>query len=239
MGLFTGLKNLFSGVPEEYILNGHTDWHSHLLPGVDDGVQTMEESLAILESFERRGLKELWLTPHIMEDMPNTTSDLRERFNELTDAYKGSIKLHLASENMLDTVFSQRLEAKDFLPIGRNADMLLVETSYYNPPTGLNDMLFSIRSAGLTPLLAHPERYRYMDMAQYRTLHEQGVRFQLNLMSLEGHYGPEARDKARRLAKERLYWCAGSDIHHHAHIGVLDRLNNKKATSLDIIIDKS
>ena len=57
---------------------GFIDWHCHLLPGVDDGVQTMEESLQILSFYEQLGVSEVWLTPHIMEDIPNTTEGLKD-----------------------------------------------------------------------------------------------------------------------------------------------------------------
>ena len=241
MGLLGGIKKLFGGQdkPERYILDGLTDWHSHVLPGVDDGSPDMEVSLRRLDSFGRRGVRDLWLTPHIMEDFPNTTEHLRNRFKELCEAYTGPVQLHLASENMLDGVFAERLKNKDFLPIGRKGDMLLVETSYYTPPTGLDEMLFSIRSAGLTPLLAHPERYRYMDFERYRELSRQGVKMQLNLMSLMGHYGPEAKAKAKWLAKEGMYFCTGSDIHHPAHIPILDMVSPRMATNLQDIASNS
>jgi len=241
MGLLSGIKRLFGHNDGQghYLLDGLTDWHSHVLPGVDDGAPDMEVSLSILDSFGRRGLRDLWLTPHIMEDFPNTTAELRKRFSELCEAYDGQINLHLASENMLDELFIERLAADDFLPIGRSGDMLLVETSYYTPPEGLDDILFSIRSAGLVPLLAHPERYRYMDMARYRQIVRQGVRLQLNMMSLMGHYGPEARAKARALAKEGLYYCVGSDIHHPAHIPILDKVGPGMADNLNIITDNT
>lgn len=85
-------------------MQGRTDWHSHILPGVDDGVQTVEEALQILAEYERLGIREVWLTPHIMEDIPNTTALLRERFIELQALYIGPIILHLAAENMLDNL---------------------------------------------------------------------------------------------------------------------------------------
>ena len=84
------------------ILAGATDYHSHILPGVDDGVESMEEALRILAAYEELGIKELWLTPHIMEDIPNTPEKLQARFAELTSRYKGSITLHLAAEYMID-----------------------------------------------------------------------------------------------------------------------------------------
>ena len=116
------------------VFNGATDWHSHILPGVDDGIQTMEDSLAVLDCYEKIGIKEVWLTPHIMEDIPNTIEELRDRFQELQEAYQGTVKLNLAAENMMDNLFSERLESKELLPIGSKGDHLLVETSYYQPP---------------------------------------------------------------------------------------------------------
>ena len=93
--------------------HGFVDWHNHILPGVDDGVQTIDEALQILAEYERLRIKEVWLTPHIMEDIPNTTKHLQERFDELQSAYSGNITLHLASENMLDKLFEERLEQND------------------------------------------------------------------------------------------------------------------------------
>lgn len=144
------------------IFAGLTDWHSHILPGVDDGVQTMEESLAILQQYEVLGVKAVWLTPHIMEDIPNTTMRLKERFAELQQAYPGPVALHLAAENMLDHLFEERLESNDLLPIGDAGNRLLVETSYFNPPMNLYETLERIKSKGYYPVLAHPERYVYM-----------------------------------------------------------------------------
>lgn len=114
------------------IFRGFTDWHCHLLPGVDDGVQTMEETLRILSLYEELGVTEVWLTPHIMEDMPNTTASLKARFKALEAAYQGNIGLHLASENMLDNLFEERLEQNDLLPLGR------VENIYWwKPPISI------------------------------------------------------------------------------------------------------
>lgn len=195
------------------IFQGFTDWHCHLLPGVDDGVQTMEETLQILSLYEQLGIKEVWLTPHIMEDMSNTTSALKARFEELKAAYQGNIALHLASENMLDSLFDERLEKNDLLPLGKDGKHLLVETSYFNPPMGLNNILLRIKSKGYIPVLAHPERYNYMDEGDYRQLKEMNVKFQLNLFSLTGAYGTEVQKKAGWLLKNGFYDLTSSDTH--------------------------
>lgn len=195
------------------IFSGFTDWHSHILPGVDDGVRTMEESLEILRLYEGLGVKTVWLTPHIMEDIPNTTAHLRERFAELQAAYSGSVELHLASENMLDNLFDERLERNDLLPIGGNGDHLLVETSYFNPPLGLEDIMLHIKTKGYHPVLAHPERYVYMGESDYRQLKNLGVKFQLNLFSLVGVYGAGVNKKAEWLMKNMYYQYTGTDTH--------------------------
>ena len=198
------------------IFEGFTDWHSHILPGVDDGVQTMDEALEILRLYEELGVKTVWLTPHIMEDMPNTTAHLRERFAELQAAYTGPITLHLASENMLDNLFDERLDKNDLLPLGENGDHLLVETSYFSPPMGLSNILLRIKAKGYYPVLAHPERYVYMDSADYRQLKDMGVKFQLNIFSLAGMYGTEAKKKAERLLTNGNCELTGSDCHRRA-----------------------
>ena len=198
---------------ESGFFHGFVDWHSHILPGVDDGVQTMEEALQTLAEYERLGVKEVWLTPHIMEDMPNTTDHLRERFAGLQAAYQGNVVLHLAAENMLDNLFEERLAKNDILPIGNKGDHLLVETSYFNPPMGLQNILMRIKAKGYYPILAHPERYVYMGKDDYLRLKALGVKFQLNMPSLTGMYVPEVEKKAGWLQKSNLYDFTGSDLH--------------------------
>lgn len=198
------------------IFKGFTDWHCHLLPGVDDGVQTMEETLQVLSLYEQSGVEKVWLTPHIMEDMPNTTALLRERFAELQAAYTGPIKLRLASENMLDNLFEERLGKNELLPLGEDGRHLLVETSYFNPPMGLSNILLRIKTKGYVPVLAHPERYNYMDENDYLQLKSINVKFQLNLFSLAGAYGTGVRKKAEWLMKKGLYDITGTDIHSFA-----------------------
>lgn len=176
-------------------------------------MRTMEESLQILSSYEHHGIKEVWLTPHIMEDIPNSTAQLRTRYSELKTAYSGPIILHLASENMLDNLFEERLQQDDLLPIGDDGRQLLVETSYFNPPYGLHDILKRIKSKGYFPVLAHPERYIYMGTKEYQQLKQLDVAFQLNLPSLAGAYGTEAKRKARWLLEKGYYQYIGTDTH--------------------------
>lgn len=214
MWLFKSTKSL----KESGIFNGYTDWHSHILPGVDDGVKTMEESIEVLKAYETLGFERVWLTPHIMEDYPNTTNGLRQRFEELKNNWRGSLDIRLASENMLDSLFEERLVSNDFLPIGEDGNHLLVETSYYTPPMGMDEMLNRVKEIGYFPVLAHPERYRYMDEREYLRLKGKGVLFQMNFVSLVGGYGETARKKAEWLLSKGMIDMTGSDVHRLDHI---------------------
>ena len=121
-------------VGDSGLLEGMTDYHCHLLPGVDDGVQKTSETLEILSLWEKAGVNKIWLTPHIMEDIPNTPEDLQLEFNKLKEQYEGNIELFLSAENMMDNLCSSRLKEKRLLPLGTEKNHLLVETSYFNPP---------------------------------------------------------------------------------------------------------
>lgn len=198
------------------ILRGFTDWHCHLLPGVDDGVRTVDETLQTLALYEKEGVSEVWLTPHIMEDIPNSTASLKEKFAQLLHIYKGNIRLHLAAEYMLDKLFLERLSAGDLLPLGADGDRLLVETSYFNPPMDFAGILMRIKQAGFHPVLAHPERYRYMGANDYMNLKAGGILLQFNLFSVTGAYGKTAMEKARFIAGRGLYDISGTDTHRLA-----------------------
>lgn len=203
------------------ILAGFRDRHSHILPGVDDGIRSLSDSLSVLSRYASLGVTELWLTPHVMEDCPNTTSRLRSRFEELCGVYTGSVVLHLAAEYMMDGVLEERLELGDLLPLGNAGDHLLVETSYYSPPADLHGILGRVRSAGFFPVLAHPERYLYMEMGEYGRLAEGGTVLQLNLPSLAGMYGDAVRRRAVRLLESGLYGIAGTDLHRPGQLDTL------------------
>ena len=193
------------------IISQFTDIHSHILYAVDDGVRTQQEALTLLAWLEKQQVRKIWLTPHIMEDMPNSSEKLKKRFRELQAVYQGPIELRLSAEYMLDTVFLQRWQTGDLLPLGENH--LLVETSCLVPMLGVENTLYKLQTKNFRPILAHPERYMYMEKEEYDTYKRQGILFQLNLMSLTGAYGPNVRQKARDLLHKGMYDFAGSDIH--------------------------
>lgn len=200
-------------VEDSGLLEGFRDCHCHLLPGVDDGVKELHETLKILELWQSLGVKEVWLTPHIMEDIPNKTQELKQKCEELKTVAPKGITLRLSAENMMDNLFLQRLELRDLLPIGRDRQHLLVETSYYRPPMDMHSFFIRIKESGYIPVLAHPERYQYMDMSVYKMWKEKGVLLQLNVPSLVGAYGPEVQYKAEKLLNKGMYDYCGTDTH--------------------------
>ena len=131
----------------------------------------------------------------------------------MKSVYTGGIKLHLAAEYMLDALFDERLSAGDLLPLGEQGTHLLVETSYFSSPMGLYDTLSAIKSKGYYPVLAHPERYQYMDEKDYKRLKAMDVKLQLNWASLAGRYGRPEQKKAEWLVKNNMYSVVGSDTH--------------------------
>jgi tyrosine-protein phosphatase YwqE len=194
------------------LFEGMTDVHTHLLPGVDDGAQFVEDSVKILHFMCRMGVRRVYLTPHVMADLPaNTPGALQKQYEVFLSKCPGSPELRLAAEYMLDSRFTSLINDGLLAMSGRH---VLVETSYLSPPLGLYDMLYDLRLAGYQPLIAHPERYLYMQDSDYRKLKEQGCKLQLNLFSLTGVYGSHAVRNALYLLKQGLYDHAGSDVHH-------------------------
>lgn len=203
---------------KEPIAHLHVDLHSHLIPAIDDGSQSMKESLKLLKEIEALGYKKVITTPHIMADgYRNTPAIIKEGLVKLQrSSQEEGIKLEIeaAAEYYLDDRFESLLQKGDILTIKNR--YLLFETSYFAKPMQLEEMIFAISSSGYTPLMAHPERYRYIkDYAlEYQRFKELGVMFQVNLNSFGGHYGKDAKEKALFLSQEGMIDFLGSDIHH-------------------------
>ena len=194
------------------------DLHSHFIPAIDDGSQSMEESLSLLKGMEALGYEKVITTPHIMIDVyRNTPQIIKEGLVSLRKAAKAEgIKLNIetAAEYYLDEGFYDHLHSDEVMSI--KGKYLLFETSYVSKPLQIEEMIFEISAAGYTPLMAHPERYRYVSdpLKEYGRWKELGVLFQLDLNSLGGHYGKDAKKKAEILSNNGMIDFLGSDVHH-------------------------
>jgi tyrosine-protein phosphatase YwqE len=222
------------------LLNGFSDIHTHILWGVDDGMQTVDETFEALNFYELHGAKRICFTPHIMEDLPeNTPGFLTRRFEEIKSAYTGSLELGLGAEYMIDSAFGKHLTNSRLLTISGNR--VLIETSYLSAPAGFNSILYDIQSKGYEVILAHPERYNYMTMSDYVQLKKQNINFQLNILALLGVYGQSAKAKAHKLLNNNMYDCVGSDIHNlnfHAKKYNAKTLKRREIFLLKSLIEK-
>ncbi len=224
------------------VWKGMTEMHCHIIPDVDDGVDTKEDALQLLRFMERDvGVRRICMTPHTMMDFNNAPADsLKEQFEKFTTHYSGKMELYLASEYMLDASFPNHLEG-EMLALGEwdGKKLLLVETSALMPPPGLDDMIEGVFDAGYTPVIAHPERYAYMEEPDYRRLKDRGCLFQLNIPSLHGYYGVHPQKDAVRLLKQGMYSFAGFDIHNYtgyARVVRLLELSRKKLDRLKVLL---
>tara|TARA_B100000809_G_scaffold43630_2_gene37891 strand:+ start:25044 stop:25781 length:738 start_codon:yes stop_codon:yes gene_type:complete len=211
----------------------YVDIHSHLLPGIDDGAKNIEETIGLITKMDSYGIQNFITTPHVLGNVWKNSSDtILDRLDfvleELEKRDLSYIKLDAAAEYMLDEEFCILLNKRDLLTL--KEDSLLVEMSFLNAPINLFEMLFDIQLAGYKPILAHPERYGFYhhDFDMYHKLKNAGCRFQLNLLSLTGHYGKHVQKIAERLIKENMIELTGSDTHNQNHLNTLQKIGTKK-----------
>jgi len=204
------------------------DLHSHLIPAIDDGSQSLEESLLLLRALQDIGYEKVITTPHIMIDVyRNNREIIMAGLDTLREAAKQeglTLEIEAAAEYYLDDGFLDLLAAGNMLTFA--GDHLLFETSYVAKPMQLEEMIFAIGSAGYNPVMAHPERYRYVKdfEKEYGRLKELGVLFQVNLNSFGGHYGEDAVDKANFLSQNGMIDLLGSDTHGKKHVASLAKI---------------
>jgi len=208
------------------------DIHSHLIPSIDDGAETLEESLVLIRELFELGYKKLIITPHINSYFPNRREDILNGVSILKDALAKEsldIELEVGAEYYIEEFFVERLlynRDERLLSFG-DRDYLLFEFPHYIPPTfNIADLIYEISLEGYTPLLAHPERYIYWHSTLhiFSKLKELGVMFQLNLNSLNGYYGTEVQKCAKWLVKNSYIDFVGSDTHQIDNIDNLKRV---------------
>ncbi|HHO65129.1 MAG TPA: capsular biosynthesis protein [Epsilonproteobacteria bacterium] len=209
------------------------DVHSHLIPGIDDGSRSMEESLSLLQGMKDLGYDKIITTPHIMKDSYcNTPEIIRNGLAELRAAARKKgidIIIEAAAEYYLDDGFLDHLERGDMMTL--EGKYILFETSYFAKPLQLEEMIFEISAAGYIPVMAHPERYRYIKdpEREYSRFLELGVLLQMNLNSLGGHYGKTAKRLAEFLSRSGMISFLGSDVHGKKQIEFLSDMLRSEA----------
>jgi tyrosine-protein phosphatase YwqE len=220
----------FKKKPKVYgdIVPINVDMHSHILPGIDDGCKTFEQSVELVKTFINKGYKKLITTPHVMGDYyRNTPEIIQEKVDQLRDIVKTSgldIEIEAAAEYYLDESFLERIEKNEkLLSFGRKK-YVLFETSYINPSPYFKHVVFSLRTQGYTPVLAHPERYVYLfnDFPALEEMYESGVLLQVNVNSLTGYYSKQSQMIAEKLIEQQMVAFVGSDCHNEKHARVME-----------------
>lgn len=194
-----------------------TDIHSHLIPDIDDGVKTLEESISIIKNLKELGYQKLITTPHIMSHrFPNTKETILSGLEKVKIELKKQnidIIIEAAAEYYYDEYFIELIRKKDLLTFGDNH--ILFELSYTANPFGLEQVVYELLNYGYKPILAHPERYTYysQSLEKYHNLKDLGLLFQINLNSLNKFYGKNPKIAAEYLVENSLVDFVGSDIH--------------------------
>lgn len=208
-----------------------TDIHSHLVPGVDDGVQELETSLHFIEELHTLGIQKVITTPHIMMDRyPNSAETISAPFQQVREALQAkglNIPFHHAGEYYMDEYFDELMKAP---LLTLNGELLLVEISFMSAPPQLHQWMFELEAQGYRPILAHPERYNYYHQQtnNYRTLKQRGCLLQVNLLSLTGYYGRHIQKAAEWLIENKLIDFIGTDLHHDKHLQAIQSIGRDK-----------
>lgn len=204
-----------------------TDIHSHLIPGIDDGARNADDAILLLGRMEKLGFQRVITTPHIHSSIyPNTNEIILDGFFDMRTKIRESglsIKLGIAAEYFIDSYLFELIEKGELFSLpGR---YILIEMSPFGTPTHLADCIFNLCIKNYKPLIAHPERYLFLqkDFAQALLLKEQGCYFQVNLLSLTGYYGKKIKECAVKFYKSGLIDFWGTDVHNLRHVDQLEK----------------
>lgn len=232
-----GVLDYFKRKPEEVEALDlswlQVDMHSHLIPGIDDGSKTMEESLYLIRRLAGYGLRKIITTPHIMYEYYRNTPEIIDMgLEDLRKAVRNEgieIEIEAAAEYYMDEIFLEKIAAGDkILTFGDN--YVLVETGFINKPQMLFDIIFQLEMAGYKPILAHPERYQYLisDKKLFEELVDRNIILQVNLLSLTGFYSKQVKDFADMMLERGVIRFLGTDCHNVRYLDMLETLPKHK-----------
>ncbi len=225
-----GLFNIFNKkpkrltVPVDLSMLG-IDVHSHLIPAIDDGSKSIEDSVTMISAFYEMGYKKIITTPHIMGDFYKNTPDIiLSGLEKVKIALKENnipVEMNAAAEYYLDYDFEKKLDTEKLLTFGDN--YLLFEVSYLNPPDNLYHVIFKMQTLGYKPVLAHPERYNFWhnEFEKYQDFVDKGILLQMNINSLTGYYSFSTKKIAEQMIEKNMISFLGTDCHHTGHVNLM------------------
>ena len=244
MSLFSFLKKKTENLP---LYELEVDIHSHLIPAIDDGIQSIDEGLTILEEFELLGYRKIITTPHTMwGTYDNTAESILGGLKTMREQIQKNglkIELEAATEYYLDEHFMRRLEQKEEL-LTFGGKHVLVETGFINEPPELKEASFQLSMLGYKMVFAHPERYMYLleNEKLIEELLDRDIIFQLNAVSLTGCYSKPVQKLAEKLIDMKAIKLVGSDCHNMGHIDLMKEARKtkywNKLLQLDLLNNK-
>lgn len=194
------------------------DIHNHILPGVDDGFQSVKDSIEAVRRLKDAGVNEIVFTPHLNPELFGDQNEdtIRRAYEDFACQIPSAwgVKTSLAAEYMIIKDFEKR-SADPSLLLYDDGESILVEMSYFYRSPNLEDTVFNLLMDGRKPILAHPERYLYMldELSTFDTLADSGCRFQMNYLSLTGVYGRDSLKILNYLKSRDLYSFCATDLH--------------------------
>ncbi|MEG1765120.1 MAG: CpsB/CapC family capsule biosynthesis tyrosine phosphatase [Muribaculaceae bacterium] len=216
------MLNFFHKSSKKDTLFYTTDIHSHVVPGIDDGSQNVETSLFLIRKMMEWGITRILATPHVtMSTFENTPPIITAAFEKLKTALadnKIDIEIGHSAEYRVDGFFENIVKNNEIFLLPNNH--ILVENSFLQEPWQLDEMLFDLKLKGYSPILAHPERYKYYmsKPSRYAELHDSDTLFQVNLLSFAGYYGKEVKNMAEWLLENKMIDFIGTDLHNIKHV---------------------
>ena len=211
------MLNFFKSKPslKELLTQGFIDIHSHILPGIDDGAKNIQESLNLIGEMKKIGFRKIIGTPHTYSGLYENTNDtIKTSFEQLKTKLNNDTKISYASEYLLDISIIEKAKKGKLLTIKDN--YILIEISFLSLPINFKEMIFELKKLGYIPILAHPERYRFLfrNLSLIEEIKNMGCYLQLNLLSVTGYYGNDISAFSDELLKNNLIDFTGSDIHN-------------------------
>jgi tyrosine-protein phosphatase YwqE len=222
--IFRGTKKL----PPFDLSQLKVDMHSHLIPGIDDGSKSIDDTIAMLAKFESLGFSKVITTPHIMHDyFRNTPEIIRGGLEKVREEIQRSgltIQFEAAAEYYFDETLLEKLEKRE--PLLTFGDKyLLFEFSFHVEPSNIEKLFFELITQGYKPVLAHFERYEFLhgSIEKAKEWRAKGINIQLNYNSLVGHYGPNVLKQARLLVDSSELDFVSTDCHRMEHLMILEK----------------
>lgn len=195
------------------------DMHSHVLPGIDDGAQNVEESVYLVKQMVALGIKKIIATPHIMIDFyRNTPETINAALDELKAELKKQnidVQVEAGAEHYFDETFETRIDDGKLVPFGDK--YVLYEYPFISQPPNWFEAMQKMLKAGYKPILAHPERYPYLATDTMSMMRDWGCKMQLNIISLTGYYGRDTKKRAEEMIDLKVVDFISSDMHHPKH----------------------